>query len=223
MRNALLALALVTVTVAAHAQSHAPAPAGQAPAAQAPSRPASPRGTAETQVAGEYVKDDKGRQQYRGGKWIEITYGRPIKRGRDLFGSGAEYGKTVTGGAPVWRAGADQATQLKTEVPLVIGGKTVPAGDYTMFVELTSPAEWTLIVSSYGAKTRGNDKTPDSLWGSYNYTPDKDVVRVPMTISKSEASVDQLTWGFLDVTRDGGKIVLAWDTVNATVPFTVAK
>jgi len=31
---------------------------------------------------------------YRNGKWIEITYGRPIKRGRDLFGgTGANYGR----------------------------------------------------------------------------------------------------------------------------------
>jgi hypothetical protein len=39
------------------------------------------------------------------GKWIEVTYGRPIKRGRTgLFGEGADYGKALKGGAPVWRA-----------------------------------------------------------------------------------------------------------------------
>ena len=223
MRNGLLALALTSMSglVFAQAQQAPAAPAAQAtPAAQ---RPASPTGSAETQVGGSYVKDEKGREQYKNGKWVEITYGRPIKRGRDVFGSGADYGKTLNAGAPVWRAGANQATRLTTEVPLVIGGKTVPAGSYNLYVELKSPTEWTFIVSSYGAKKSGNDPTPDTLWGSYNYTPDKDVVRVPMTVSKNQASVDQLTWGYCDVTTEGGKIFLAWDTAMALVPFTVAR
>lgn len=224
MRNGFLALALVSMSATAYAQtSQTPAAPAPATAPQPAARPASPAGSAQTQVAGSYVKDEKGREQYRNGKWIEITYGRPIKRGREVFGSGASYGTGLLAGAPIWRAGADQATQLTTEVPLVIGGKTVPAGRYNLYVELKSPTEWTLVVSNWGAKKTGNDKTPDTLWGGYNYTTDKDVVRVPMTVSKSQASIDQLTWGFVDVTAEGGKVFLAWDTANAMVPFTVAK
>jgi hypothetical protein len=178
---------------------------GQAPQKRA----ASPAGTAQTQI---------------GDTWIEITYSRPIKRGRDVFGSGADYGKGVlVGGATVWRAGANQSTRLNTQVPLVIGDKTVPAGEYSLFIDLTSPTEWTLIVSSYGAKKSGGDKTPDTLWGSFGYKPDKDVARAPMTVATRSGSLDQLTWGFLDVTAEGGKLFLAWDTTYATVPFTVGK
>jgi hypothetical protein len=227
MTKGFLALALISIGGAAYAQtSQTPAattPATTTTAQQPAARPASPAGSAHTQVAGSFVKDEKGRERYRDGKWLEITYGRPIKRGRDVFGSGADYGKTLYAGAPVWRAGADQATRLTTEVPLLIGGKTVPAGSYNLYVELKSPTEWTLIVSSWGAKKTGNDPTPDTLWGAYNYTPDKDVVRVPMTVAKSPASIDQLTWGFCDMTAEGGKMFLAWDTTNAMVSFTVAK
>src|SRR6478672_12866095 len=79
-------------------------------------RPASPAGTAATEVMGKY--DTSGAEPvYKGGKWIEITYGRPIRRGRNLFGgTGADYGKVVNPDAPVWRAGANNTTQLKTEV-----------------------------------------------------------------------------------------------------------
>ncbi len=92
------------------------------------SKNVTPPSTAATEVGGRYVKIADA-QAYQGGRWIEVDYGRPIKRGRqDLFGSGAEYGKAVYAGAPVWRAGANQATRFKTAVPLVFGGKTLPAG-----------------------------------------------------------------------------------------------
>ena len=73
-------------------------------------RVASPPGRSATQVGGTYDE----RAGYVGGQWIEIRYGRPIKRGRDLFGP-ADYREFLNDGAPVWRAGANQSTQLLTE------------------------------------------------------------------------------------------------------------
>ena len=113
-------------------------------------RPMSPRGTASAQVLGTWTKADRsfavGGGRYDGGKWIDITYGRPLKRQREIFGSGPDYGKATLIGAPIWRAGADVTTRLKTEVPLVIAGKTIPVGEYSLFVELKE-RHWTLIVS----------------------------------------------------------------------------
>src|SRR5215471_3812603 len=89
--------------------------------AQRDGRPPSPAGVSATQVGGTYVTvPGIADPQYQGGKWIEIIYSRPIKRGRDLWGSDADYGKRLNFGAPVWRAGADVSTRLKTEVPLII-------------------------------------------------------------------------------------------------------
>ena len=55
------------------------------------------------------IEDAQGASQFvcaAGGKWIEITYSRPILRGRtNIFGTGADYGKAVSDGSPVWRAG----------------------------------------------------------------------------------------------------------------------
>src|SRR6516225_4559285 len=94
-------------------------------------RPASPAGSSATQVGGKHDQ----REGYVGGKWIEVQYGRPIRRGRDLFGP-ADYAEALKDGAPVWRAGANVSTCLITEVPLAIGGKTVAPGTYTMFIDL---------------------------------------------------------------------------------------
>lgn len=189
--------------------------------AQQPSRPASPKGSAATQVGGKYVKTERG-QRYEGGKWIEISYSRPILRGRSgVFGAGAEYGKTLYAGAPVWRAGADMSTRLKTDVPLEIGGKTVAPGEYSLFVELKNDKEWTLIVSSHQAQEKYDAQNKTALWGAYNYTPDKDVTRAPMKVESIPFAVDQLTWGFTDVSDTGGTLRLWWDTAMASVPFKV--
>jgi hypothetical protein len=185
-------------------------------------RPASPAGAAAAQVGGKYVEGSEG-PEYRGGKWIEITSGRPIKRGRDVLGgAGANYGKVANPDAPVWRAGANNTTQLKTEVPLVINNKTVAPGTYTMFIDL-KPNNWTLIVSTWKAQERYDPKNTAELFGAYGYTPDKDVVRAPMTFATLPFSMEQLTWAFTDMSDAGGKITIMWDKAVASVPFRVAQ
>jgi hypothetical protein len=183
-------------------------------------RPASPAGTAATEVLGKYDTSG-GEPVYKGGKWIEITYGRPIKRSRDVLGgSGASYGKVANPDAPVWRAGANNSTQLKTEVPLVIAGKTVAPGTYTMFIDL-KPNNWTLIVSNWKAQADYDPNSKTEIWGAYGYTPDKDVVRAPMKVETLPHSHEELAWEFLDVTGAGGTLAIMWDKTMASVPFKV--
>ena len=219
MRIFITTIAVVALTVAASTQ-------------QTP-RSMSPEGSAQTQVLGKWVKGERpaftlGREQYQGGKWIEITYGRPLQRGRDLFGSGASYGKALNDvgtptfpAPPVWRAGANRTTRLKTEVPLVLGDKTVAAGEYSLFIDLVKPDEWTLIVSSWPAQPKFDPKDKAALWGAYGYTPDKDVARVRMKVEMLPFAVDQLTWTFLDMANDRGRIALMWGRTLASAPFTV--
>jgi len=186
----------------------------------APPRAASPAGTAAAQVGGKYVEGARG-PSYQGGKWIEVTYGRPILRQRtNIFGTGADYGKAVNAGSPVWRAGANQTTRLKTEVPLVFDGKTLPAGEYSVFVELKAGA-WTLIFSGWPAQEKYDPNNKAALWGSYGYTPDKDVLRTPMKVSTLPYSMDQFTIAFVDITADGGKLAMMWETTMAVAAFKV--
>jgi hypothetical protein len=193
--------------------------AGAVALAQQSGRIPSPRGTASTELGGKYVPG-KPAARYEGGKWIEITYGRPIRRERDLWGSGQDYGKALLAGAPIWRAGADVSTRLKTEVPLVINGKTVAPGEYSLFVDL-KPNNWTLVVSTWAAAEKYDPSNKTALWGAYGYTPDKDVVRAPMKLDTLPMSFDQLTWQFADVSAAGGSLVLTWDKMMASVPFKV--
>jgi len=207
VRNAIAAIAVVVGAAAL----------GRITLAQA-GRIASPAGTASTEIRGKYNTGPE--SAYQGGKWIEIASGRPIKRGRDLWGAGVNYGKMLNSGAPVWRAGANASTRLRTELPLIINGKTVPAGEYSLFIDL-KPTGWTLIVSRWAAKKDENSNDRQSLWGSFDYTPDKDVVRAPMRLETLPHSVDELAWQFLDMSDAGGLVAIEWDKTMATVPFRV--
>lgn len=167
-------------------------------------REKSPKGKAATQI---------------GNDWIEVTYSRPILRGRRaVFGENQD-DQSVYAGAPVWRFGANTSTRLHTEVALDMGGTTVPAGEYSLFVEIGSDG-WTLIVSSHAAQKKY--KEGDGIWGSYGYDSAKDVARVPMQVSRLDGSVDQMTIGFMNVTEKGGTLAMWWDDTMAAAPFTVA-
>jgi hypothetical protein len=176
-------------------------------AAQGGRREASPEGSSATQIAD---------------KWIDITYGRPILRGRtNIFGAGADYGKKLYYGSPEWRAGANTSTRLKTEVPLEIGGKRIAPGEYVMLIDLRNDKEWTFILTSQTYVTQFNPQNTNDLYGAYNYRPDRDVTRAPMTVERIPFSVDQLTWGFTDVTPAGGAMRIWWEKMMAAVSFKV--
>ena len=171
----------------------------------AQNRAKSPRGEAATQI---------------GEAWITVDYGRPILRGRQgIFGSGENYGQKLNAGSSVWRVGANKSTRFNTEADLMFGDQKLPAGEYSMFVEL-KPEQWTLIFSNHAAKESGRG-SGDGLWGSYNYTDDKDVIRVPMEVGSVEWSVDQFSIGFFNVSDAGGMMVIYWDNVTAATSFTL--
>src|SRR5436190_10008564 len=190
-RLLLIVLTVTTLIPVAHAQ---------------PRRAASPAGSSAAQVGGVF----DARTGYVNGHWIEIRYGRPLKRGRDLFGV-ADFVDFLNDGAPVWRAGANQSTRLTTEAPLVIAGKTLPAGEYTLFIDLAPNDKWTLIVSRWPAQTTYDESNKAGLWGAYEYTPDRDIVRTPMRIERLPHAYEQMSWEFLDLTPKGGLIALLWD------------
>jgi hypothetical protein len=174
---------------------------------EAQNRPQSPEGTASTQV---------------NGRWIDIVHGKPILRGRtNVFGSGADYGKTLFDGGTVWRAGANVSTRLRNQMPLEVGGKRVPAGELVMLIDLKSDKDWTLILTKQSYVTDFDPANTKDLYGGFNYRPDNDVARAPMTVERLPYSVDQLMWWFSDVTPAGGTMRIAWERMTASVPFKI--
>lgn len=139
------------------------------------------------------------------GKSISIKYAAPSVRGRQIFGEGGLVSKDRT--APVWRAGANNATAFHTDATLDIKGLTVPPGDYTLFVLPATP--WQLIVN----KQTGQ-------WG-LTYNQAQDLGRVPMDMSKPSAQIETLKYTLSGTGANSGKLQLEWDNYIASVPFTV--
>jgi len=137
-----------------------------------------------------------------GGKTITIKYAAPSVRGRQIFGDGGLISHDPN--YPIWRAGANSATALHTDADLDLGGLMVPKGDYTLFVDVKDPNQWTLIVSK---------KTGE--WG-LSYPNGEDLGRVPMKMSKPASMVETLKYDI-----SGGKITLSWENHIASVDFKV--
>jgi len=141
------------------------------------------------------------------GKNIQIKYSAPSVRGRQIFGPGGLISHDPT--YPVWRAGANSATALHTDADLDIEGLHVPAGDYTLFVDVGDPDHWKFIVSKATKE-----------WG-LAYKKDMDLGRVDMQMSKPAAPVEVYKMTLSSTGGNSGKLELAWADHAASVSFTV--
>ena len=74
-------------------------------------------------------------------------------------------------------------------------------------------------MSSWAAQAKFDPQNKTALWGAYGYTPDKDVARIPMKLDVLPFAVDQLTWTFLDMTEDSGRMAIMWGKTMASSPF----
>lgn len=185
--------------------------------------PPSPPGKAAIQVGGTWVKTDNGGQRYEGGKWIVVDYSRPLLKGRkEIFGTGAEYGKLVNDGSPVWRAGANATTTLTTQVPITVGGKTLAPGVYNVFVDL-KPGDWTFILSNQPRQPKYDPNDKVNLYGSYNYNPKFEVARAKMNVENIDQKLEEFTITFCSLTDRSVMLLLAWENTAALVPIEFGK
>ena len=132
-----------------------------------------------------------------GAATVSVDYGRPSMRGRRVFGSVVPWGE-------VWRTGANQATHLRTDADLVIGGVPVPAGSYTLWT-VPGQREWTLVLNRQTGQ-----------WGT-QYDRDQDLARIPMRVERLPRPVETFTIS-LEPQGEGGMLAMEWENTRATVP-----
>jgi len=155
------------------------------------------------------------------GKNLWIYYHAPSVRGRQIFG-GAEalepYGN-------IWRLGADYATVLHTDADLDLNGLAIPKGDYTLYADLDN-GQWKLIVNKTlmdGARhIWGVGKSPDGIReGATTDDPATELGRAPLTMGKPSSPVETLKITLSGAGGAKGKLLVEWENVTASAPFTV--
>jgi len=145
------------------------------------------------------------------GNRVTVTYGRPFthdpKTGEP---------RKIWGGLVKWekadRLGADEATLLITQKPLIFGATTIPAGAYTLY-----------IVPSESGVSKLAFSTNLGKWG-VPVDETHDLARVDLTKTTLEKPVDQLTITVAnDAAAGGGVLKIMWENTQLSAAFTVAK
>jgi hypothetical protein len=141
--------------------------------------------------------------KFADGKTILVNYSSPRMRGRKIYGDLVPYGE-------VWRAGADDATSFVTNADLMVGGKLVPAGKYTLFA-LPNADKWTLIIS----KQTGE-------WGIPYPGSSQDLLRTDMKVEKLGQRAENFVIAF-DQAGAACTMRLDWETTRASIEISEKK
>jgi hypothetical protein len=157
---------------------------------------------------------------------ITITYSRPGVKGRKIWGDPLpEQAAAVKGEATldnqnerpknavivpyghVWRAGANEATMFVVTDDVLINGQKLPAGSYSLHT-IPTKDEWTIVFNGTA-----------NQWGSFDYDPAKDTLRVKAKPQWMNDNAEWLTYSIDPVGDDSAQVNIRWEKIN--VPFTV--
>lgn len=128
---------------------------------------------------------------------VKVDYSSPAVKERKVWGD-------LVAMNEVWRAGANEATIVETSGDLTVGGNTLPAGKYALFA-IPKDGSWTWIFNSEWDQ-----------WGAYNYSEEKDVLRVDVPVAMNGEHMERLTY---KVNEASGTLDFMWEKAVASIPL----
>ena len=161
---------------------------------------------------------------------INVTYSRPYKKGRVIFGQAKDrawlpkgkfwtYGFRALTGLPrttgalvpygkYWRLGANDATEISVNKNINFAGKPVNAGRYRMYA-VPNQDTWLVTLNSELGK-----------FGLYEPDHSLDVVTVEVPVEPAPSGTEQFTINF-DNDSSGVQMKFIWDKILVRVPLRV--
>ena len=133
---------------------------------------------------------------------VSVFYCQPARKGREIFGKLVPFGE-------VWRTGANEATTFTTNKDLSIGGKTLPAGKYTLWT-IPEKDQWMVIF---------NSKQYDwgvSFGAKASREAEADVLQIKVPVATLASVQERFNISFDESTS---AMILAWDLTKVVVPF----
>jgi hypothetical protein len=129
---------------------------------------------------------------------MRVIYSRPHLQGRNLFHDILKYGE-------MWRLGANEATELDLYQPVMVNGKKLNGGRYTLYC-IPQPEKWTIVFNNnldvWGLK-------PDST---------KNILKVPVPVLKTNLPIEYFTIVF-EKANGGANMIMAWQDVETRLLF----
>ncbi len=127
---------------------------------------------------------------------VSVSYSRPGKKERKIFGGLVPFGQE-------WRTGANDPTTITFSDPAKLEGQDVPAGTYSLYT-IPGEQEWTIIINK---KTSGGP--PRDM--------KEDVASFKVKPSNSSVPVETFTINIADISTNAAFVELAWE--NTMVKF----
>ncbi len=131
---------------------------------------------------------------------IRVTYSRPAKKERKVFGELLKFGKA-------WRVGANESTEILFINDVKFGGKNIKAGRYTIII-IPTEKEWTLKLN-----------TNLDGWGNYGYDESKDIASLSVPVQKNENEIENLSISLYEASENTVHLKIGWDTTVAEFPI----
>ena len=129
---------------------------------------------------------------------VKVLYGRPSKNNQEVFGNLVPYGE-------VWRAGYNEATEIKFYKNVKFGEKTIAAGTYVLLV-IPGEENWDIILNSN-----------TDVWGAFQYDSTFNVARVTVPVNKAE-TIETFSISFKKIDKNI-QMIMGWDNTRVKVPL----
>ncbi|GEM_PF-1004602 len=128
---------------------------------------------------------------------VSISYSRPAAKNRALFGGLIPYGK-------IWRAGANEGTEISFSRDTRVENRTIPKGQYTLFIK-PEAEQWTIILNSIL-----------NQWNTSGYDHAYDVLQLEVPSVKATHQ-ERLTYRFENITNESMDLVIHWGENKAII------
>jgi len=132
--------------------------------------------------------------------YVKITYSRPHKNGRKIFGELVPYDS-------LWKTGDNEATEITTNKKILIGSDTLHAGTYSIFT-IPGKQSWTIII---------NEKI--GLWGNYKYDEKYDIFRLEASVAKTDVIYEPFTIEFGKKIMKNTELYFIWENTKVIIPI----
>ncbi|MRG44530.1 DUF2911 domain-containing protein [Chitinophaga sp. SYP-B3965] len=132
---------------------------------------------------------------------VEVTYSRPLAKGRTIMGDLVPYDK-------LWRTGANNPTKITFGEDVKLNGQAVPAGSYALYT-VPSKTGWEIIIND-GLKN----------WGVDGYKKENDLVRFQTESQKLPFAVESFMIMFENVRPTAMTMMLAWEKTLVPIEIT---